>query len=226
MPAYVPPHMRKASQSDNVENQPLLYDKADIREFLKVHSEDVHTLTCTVSNDSIPKSQLLGIVLYHEQHPDWQSSRQVLCKSNLEVLHEIACGSPSFEPNVVQSSNDCQTSGVYPVFEELGREKGLKGKKFAFAGWFRIANIDFLEGNDPRLVEMFSRKFSHDGTEKERSAEAWKESFSHQWAIVTLDKDESRLDRPPKHTLNVNDMLRTSRDQAAARAPQSIPSTA
>ena len=218
MPAYVPPHMRKV-QSDgqvipSVVDRPTMYDRSDIRLFLDVQSTEIHTLTVSLPTDpAIDKGELRGIVLFRYQHPDWLSSRQILCKSNLDILQNISLAMSLSDESASPTSNKPSPKSVYPVFEEtVGTWKG----KFSFAGWFRISSIEMLDAHSPRLIDIFSRKLSAEGKETERSVEAWRDSFSHTWAVVTLEKDETRLDRPPKLSRNVNEMLKASREATRA----------
>lgn len=195
MSAYTPPQKQLASQSNDSQNQtsPLLYEEGDIREFLQVGVETKHlkTLICSPPTDDSSAPQLLGFMLYLKQHPDWQSSQQLLCKSNLDTLRDAF---NSTSESTEETSGDHPSKQVYPVFEESKR------KLFTFCGWFRIGNVEVIEGKDPRLYEAFSRKYEHDGKKVARSREKWQKSFSQPWAFVTLIKDEKRLNIPPKRT--------------------------
>ena len=234
MPTYVPPHMRKVQSDEqvtsSVADRPRAYDRNDIGLFLNVQSIQIHTFTVSPPADpATDKGELRGIVLYRNQHPDWDSSHQVLCKSNLDILQDIGLAMPLSDESGSPMNDMSPPKPVYPVFEQT---KGVRKGRFSFAGWFRISSIEILEAHSPRLIDIFSRKLGVDGKESKRSVEGWRDSFSHPWAVVTLEKDKTRLDlprvpkhsRPPERSNKVNELLKASRE--AARNPPMVTNAA
>lgn len=81
--------------------------------------------------------------------------------------------------------------GPIAVFEQHGGRKG----GFRFAGYHKIARLQFLEPHSSELLRMLKQKFSKEDRfgnvrQQERPRSAWEASMRHRWAVIKLDKDE------------------------------------
>ena len=103
------------------------------------------------------------------------------------------------------------------VFSEKGAFKSLR--KFAFIGFFRILNVDFLKPHSPELVRMLEQKWAmtHDSSTeqakaqaytKRRNADRWAESLRQEWAVVKLDEVvDDGLEMPRIERRENNEMI-------------------
>ena len=196
--AYVPPHKRgkgssepEASLSGGLPTRRIeessFYTKQEICE--RLGAQKLYTLT---ESPATPGSLAL-IAIHDGQHPGWPST--ILCKSNLHLLpdHE----SPDFSLHARE----------YPVFVETPFHSRKGRQVMEYGGWWKIIRIEYLEPQSEELITMLERKFSqptrkgrfgsnHRDQGKTRTAEAWAESLSLRWAVITLERNKARNDNP------------------------------
>ncbi|TCD65918.1 hypothetical protein EIP91_002033, partial [Steccherinum ochraceum] len=137
--------------------------------------------------------ELLAIVLFKDQHPDWTSKPpRIFCKSNLDVLRNPA------------TTDQTQS---FPTFEQV--PFGHKANLFEFSGYYRISGIKWLKPQSQELVDYLDKKFNpqptssgrskgfwKQSTPRERSSESWRESLGREWAVVELKKDNTKKNSP------------------------------
>lgn len=196
--AYVPPHKRgkssselEASQTEGLPTRRIeestFYSKQEICE--RLGTQKLHTLT---ESPATPGSLAL-IAIHDGQHPGWPPT--ILCKTNLHLLPD-------------QESPDFALHGrEYPVFVETPFHSRTGRQVMEFDGWWKLIRIEYLESQSEGLITMLERKFSRPGRKgrfgsnsraqgKTRTAEAWAESLSLRWAVITLERNKTRNDNP------------------------------
>lgn len=174
--AYVPPSRRNLNAGQAAATG-RFYSLEEIQSFIGTRAN-----TLTPHPDT---GDLCAITLYQDQHPDWTSARQIFCKSNLEVLRDGA---------VTEGQS-------FPVFIGLPF-----GRRFEFAGHYKAKNIQWLQPNSQELVKYLERKFNPPTTPgrkhaagsegRTRTETAWSDALSREWAVVTLEKDDTKINAP------------------------------
>ncbi|KAH8093300.1 hypothetical protein BXZ70DRAFT_393073 [Cristinia sonorae] len=193
MMAYVPPSRRMANASahggSTLAGQGVKLAPAPTVRFYSTNDMQEHLghKTHTLIPDTATPTDLRAIILFKDQHPDWSASHKIFCKSNLDLLR-----GPQLEEKSI------------PVFMELPFEK-----KFEFNGYWKVKHVRWVQPNSPELVGYLNKKFNPPTTPSRagrrsagkvvaRTEEAWKKALEREWAIVTLEKDASRLlEGPP-----------------------------
>ncbi|KIW68370.1 hypothetical protein PV04_04323 [Phialophora macrospora] len=70
-----------------------------------------------------------------------------------------------------------------------------KIRTFRFTGYFKIANLQFLQPRSPELLRMLEQKWTFTNPRtghvrhKQRDAKGWEESLKLKWAVVKFEKD-------------------------------------
>ncbi|KAL1958662.1 hypothetical protein VTO42DRAFT_4005 [Malbranchea cinnamomea] len=127
------------------------------------------------------QDKLAYIVLFHDAHPYWTSKREIFCKTNIDLLPDPPA----------PSLNDNEQS--YPVFTQV-RSFTRKTNQMVFSGYYRIDAIRYLEPQSKELIEYLITKFG----DRPRDREAWQQSLSRRWAVITMACDESRKGELPQ----------------------------
>lgn len=215
---YIPPALRGKPSTASQElppEKPTLYTMAEIQAFFGYPSpshgkntgevpgqlEEPNTRgpgrkhgTLNVAYDN--QDELAYIVLFRDANPFWEDKREILCKTNLDIL-----------PN--RSSVGAASSRSYPVFVQKGFSRHHNARAMAFAGYYRIQEIRYLKPLSEELVQYLQAKFG----EKSRDREGWKQSLSLEWAVITMAPDDVRKGEAPEiHVMlenkkSVNEML-------------------
>lgn len=145
---------------------------------------------------------------------DWKQvcalDRHVVVDTSSEVQKEPAAVD---EATVVQGPGDSESTDKsapqsIPLFVEI--PFGKTRNTFEFEGYWHILSVQWLQPHSPELITQLERKFNPTSPTKpkrsfgrkaehrpvERTEKAWKDSLEREWAVVTLEKDLSRLDPP------------------------------
>ncbi|KKZ65719.1 hypothetical protein EMCG_08477 [[Emmonsia] crescens] len=142
---------------------------------------------------------LAYIVLFNDAHPFWGTKREILCKSNLELLPKsfavpYASTTTTDNNNNNNNNNNNPTpsstyTASYPIFiHKLAPGQRHSHYSYSFAGYYRIRAVRYLEPRSRELAAYLEVKF---GTQQ-RSARRWVESFWRRWAVITMDLDAGR----------------------------------
>lgn len=99
-------------------------------------------------------------------------------------------------------------TGPIAVFEQQGG-RGQSGG-FRFAGYHRIASLEYLAPHSRELLRLLEQKFTLTDRrgrvrQKQRSEESWKSSLRHRWAVIQMEKDQEANDGLPPPKIEVRD---------------------
>ncbi|KAI0149540.1 hypothetical protein GGR57DRAFT_224163 [Xylariaceae sp. FL1272] len=149
-------------------------------------------------------------------------------------------------PSVQKSTNadtapieyEPSSSNAVAVFEERRPPVSLSGPSklgawFIFKGWFKVSRVNILAPNSSELVRMLQQKWELQGGGGSRTANAWKASLEHEWAVIKFEvlEGEAALPAPQiekstgtdlaKHETGkgVNEMLAELRVKDANEGP-------
>lgn len=88
------------------------------------------------------------------------------------------------------------------VFEQESRQKT---GPFRFAGYYKIASLEYLAPHSRELFQLLEQKFTTvdrfgRARQQQRSATSWKSSMHHRWAVISMrkDQDADAVLPPPK----------------------------
>lgn len=94
-------------------------------------------------------------------------------------------------------------TGPIAVFEQQGGR--AQSNPFRFAGYHRIASLEYLAPHSRELFQLLEQKFTLTDRrgrvrQKQRSEESWRGSLKHRWAVIQMEKDQEANDGlpPPK----------------------------
>lgn len=78
------------------------------------------------------------------------------------------------------------------VFEQVSRNQG---GPFRFAGYYKIASLEYLAPRSRELFQLLEQKFTQvdrfgRAKQQQRSAASWKASMRHRWAVIRMEKDQ------------------------------------
>lgn len=115
--------------------------------------------------------------------------------------------SPDFDPDDEPKSEqpyspDLSLYDIEPiaVFEQVSR---WQTGPFRFAGYFKIASLEYLAPHSRELFQLLEQKFTTTDRfgrtkQRQRSAASWRSSMRHRWAVISLEKDEDAdASQPP-----------------------------
>lgn len=86
------------------------------------------------------------------------------------------------------------------VFEQVSRNQG---GPFRFAGYYKIASLEYLAPRSRELFQLLEQKFTQvdrfgRAKQQQRSAASWKASMRHRWAVIRMEKDlDANASLPP-----------------------------
>ncbi|OJD25557.1 hypothetical protein ACJ73_03073 [Blastomyces percursus] len=179
----------------------------------------------TAANDP---DTLAYIILFSDANPFWETKREILCKSNLHLLHVPAAAASAMTSATATTTtyghiNDNDNSNndnnppfpahptSFPIFIDqtvLGRPHPSNPP--SFAGYYRIRAVRYLE---PRSYELAAYLEVRLGT-AQRTPEKWIGCFSRRWAVITVDLDRDQEEKEWEVALerrNVNEILAETR---------------
>ncbi|KAF5378145.1 hypothetical protein D9615_007553 [Tricholomella constricta] len=166
MPGYVPPHRRAIGTTAPLPQVRPTYSPEAVAARFNVEHHKLHTL------NGQDDGSLSAIAVYADSQPGYHARpSQLFCHSHLFML----------EGSIGRD---------FPVFE--GRLKRYVPLNFEFAGWIRIVDVVYFEPRSEELISMVKQKFQG----KARYEELWSKSLDMQWAVVTFEKVEGRIDNP------------------------------
>lgn len=95
------------------------------------------------------------------------------------------------------------------VFEQVsgagGRASRASSARFRFAGYHRIASLEYLPPHSRELFQLLEQKWTKTDSrgrlrQAQRKAELWKGSLKHRWAVIQMERDQEADDRlaPPE----------------------------
>ncbi|KAI9849624.1 MAG: hypothetical protein M1837_002749 [Sclerophora amabilis] len=214
---YVPPARRRAQDSaddtkrDEQESKHLTYSVEEISahfDCLGKHG--------TLNSSTADPTLLSHFLLFAGAHPEWPF--KIYCKSHLELLAPYG-----FDPT--QETPGLETS--IPLFVQTERSQG---GKFRFDGYYRVSSVEYFEPRSAELISLLQAKFTQrvggQKVTKERQAERWDASLRMRWAVVTVERDESREGEPcpaiKEASKSVNEMLEDLRlhDRESSSSPR------
>lgn len=204
--SYVPPHLRKLrTQGGETTALPQLTASPTSGNRTSFYTLDEICTQLGGSHNTIGESaadppSVSRFIVHDGQHPEWPP--KLFCKTNLALL-----------PNLDTASAEAKER-EYPVFEQIPFHTSQQ--KFEFSGWWKIAAIRYLEPNSEELIAMHTKKATiHTTTRassrsmkytkinqpegKARTEQAWKDSLSRSWAVISLEKTP-RTDNPMDDT--------------------------
>lgn len=150
----------------------------------------------SVTEDDNGRDTLRCVIIYNDQHPEWDSDHKIFCKSNLHALPQSSGSS--------EEDNETIREIELPVYQEVPFMFGdtKQGSRYEFIGWWKLKDVEYLEPHSRRLVDYFKLKFNSQvkkyqrRTVKKRSEEAWEAGLAMKWALITLEQNHSRKDLP------------------------------
>ncbi|POS80476.1 hypothetical protein DHEL01_v201114 [Diaporthe helianthi] len=90
------------------------------------------------------------------------------------------------------------------VFEQAQGARGSSAR-FRFAGYHKIASLEFLAPRSRELFQLLEQKWTRTdprghARQKQRSAGSWKGSLKHRWAVIQMERDQDADERlvPPE----------------------------
>lgn len=90
------------------------------------------------------------------------------------------------------------------VFEQARGGYGSTNR-FRFAGYHKIASLEYLPPHSRELFQLLEQKWTKTDRrgrvrQAQRSAESWKGSLKHRWAVIQMEKDQEANERlaPPE----------------------------
>lgn len=98
---------------------------------------------------------------------------------------------PNLEPPYSPDLSFYDTEPI-AVFEQVSTHRG---PLFRFAGYYKIANLEYLAPHSRELLRLLEQKFTTTDRfgrprQQQRSAESWMGSMSHRWAVIRMEKDQ------------------------------------
>ncbi|EQL30642.1 hypothetical protein BDFG_06903 [Blastomyces dermatitidis ATCC 26199] len=157
----------------------------------------------TAANDL---DTLAYIILFSDAHPFWETKREILCKSNLDLLR-VPVAAASTMTNITTTTTTTTTYGnnndnntnnppspahptSYPIFidQAVPGRRYQPSKPHSFVGYYRIRTVRYLEPRSRELAAYLEVRF---GT-VQRTPEKWIGCFSRRWAVITVDLDGDR----------------------------------
>lgn len=140
----------------------------------------------------------------------------------------VSKGSPSpdfetdDEPKSEQPySPDLSLYDIEPiaVFEQVSR---WQSGPFRFAGYYKIASLEYLAPHSRELFQLLEQKFSTTDRfgrikQRQRSAASWRSSMRHRWAVISLEKDEDADANQPPPNIEAGKSLAGDPDTTSAR---------
>lgn len=98
------------------------------------------------------------------------------------------------------------------VFEQVSR---LQTGPFRFAGYYKIASLEYLAPHSRELFQLLEQKFTTTDRfgrtkKRQRSAASWRSSMRHRWAVISLEKDEDADASQPPPKIEAGDSDSTS----------------
>ncbi|KAI4218308.1 MAG: hypothetical protein L6R40_008786 [Gallowayella cf. fulva] len=228
---YIPPHLRKKESSNNrassaeaattltpyptLQPEEGLYTLTEITNHLGLAAEDGKPGTLHASRTD--PDALAFILVFAGQHPDFDSRREILCKSNLYLLpHPPPLSSlpANLSDNSADETSGAETKAVppsplraatqtpttaasviptpIPIFLQT-HSKTPHTPAWKPLGLHLLASTTYLEPRSARLIELLDRKFKitrPDGREvlKTRRGGNWEASLGMRWAVVRLER--------------------------------------
>ncbi|KAK5302845.1 methylenetetrahydrofolate reductase 1 [Exophiala xenobiotica] len=202
---YVPPSLRKrdVNAANTKEEAKTLWlphtDSLRSAREIQQHywPEKVLTSHTYTLHDTAQNPGVVGyVMLVKGAHPRWERDNVVFAHSNLDLLavkvaeNTSSPSSAAVEPEHgkpsgnVDAANKPRNHEPIAVFVQV--EFGQDGfcPDFAFAGWYRIAQLSFLEPHSPELKQMLHDKWA-DPPRRGRLPHS-----NQRWATIKLDKDE------------------------------------
>lgn len=100
-----------------------------------------------------------------------------------------------YEPNIEPPYSPDLTlydTGPIAVFEQASRQKS---GPFRFAGYYKIASLEYLAPHSRELLQLLEQKFTTvdrfgRARQQQRSAAQWKGSMRHRWAVISMERDQ------------------------------------
>ncbi|OJD12348.1 hypothetical protein AJ78_07041 [Emergomyces pasteurianus Ep9510] len=157
----------------------------------------------TAANDP---DALAYIIFFNDAHPFWETKREILCKSNLDLLPDsLVAVTNATTTNATNSSSQKTTTATaarrtsYPVFthqlvvpwQHTPPRLTPPSSSHLLTGYYCILSVRYLEPYRRELAAYLEVKF---GT-KPRTAEKWVGSFARRWAVITMGLDVAREGR-------------------------------
>lgn len=105
------------------------------------------------------------------------------------------------------------------VFEQVSRQKT---SPFRFAGYYKIASLEYLAPHSRELFQLLEQKFTTvdrfgRARQQQRSAASWKSSMRHRWAVISMEKDPDADAVLPPPKVEVRNDLAGDADAASPR---------
>lgn len=137
------------------------------------------------SRGSTASDHPAGTPASHNAHdPTAKSAPTLGCDRHHEPNPE-----PPYSPDLSVYDTD-----PIAVFEQPPKQHG-HGSLFRFAGYYKIANLEYLAPHSRELLRLLEQKFTTTDRfgrprQQQRSAESWAGSMSHRWAVIRMEKDQ------------------------------------
>ena len=111
-------------------------------------------------------------------------------------------------------------TGPIAVFEQP--RGGGRGGPFSFAGYHKIASLEYLAPHSRELVQLLEQKFTLTDRrgrvrQKQRSEESWRGSLKHRWAVIQMEKDHDADARLPPPEIEVREKPAGGADASSPR---------
>ncbi|KAI4186298.1 MAG: hypothetical protein L6R41_003568 [Letrouitia leprolyta] len=214
---YIPPHRRDGHQSTSSSAEPRNkrnpldgYTTSEIAARFNLSSKPG---TLNASDDDPGK--LAFVLIFKDQHPDWETEGKLFCKTNLQLLSStLASARPNdtaapsataTEAHIVlkadpqsiiasSTSPSKASEGLIPVFTQRVNSHSYTYKPkqqdpFTFTGYYKLCSLTHLPPRGPALITLLDRKFSLLG--KKRTPESWNASLSLEWGIVSFKRADA-----------------------------------
>lgn len=132
-----------------------------------------------------------------------QGTRETKADEEIGDYKETASHLPSIEP-IEYTPPDHPAIALFEECRKQGDSLWERNGRFIFVGWYKVGHVELVSPRSKELVQMLKRKWewrNHLGNLvpiRNRSAAAWEEALTSEWAIVKFKAlDASEAPPPP-----------------------------
>jgi hypothetical protein len=152
-----------------------------------------------------------------DQHSGKERQEYVEKGKSLEEIEKRRGGSsePPYSPDLSLYDNS-----PIAVFEQP--RGGGRGGPFSFAGYHKIASLEYLAPHSRELFQLLEQKFTLTDRrgrvrQKQRSEESWRGSLKHRWAVIQMERDHDADARLPPPKIEVREKPAGGADASSPR---------